>query len=188
MCEEELIRRSQTGDWSAFELLVERYRTVLTRTAYLMTRDRESVEDVMQEALVQEWRDLPSFRPIGSFKSWMMKILVNKIRKHYRRKRVSTVALESATEVPENSEGLDETIERREEARLLRQALELLSRDHREALVLRYFNELTVPEIAQTLGCREGTVKSRLSRALSRLQRALSDLEAHAKGGVKDDA
>ena len=53
MREEELIRRSQAGDWSTFELLVERYRTVLTRTAYLMTRDRESVQDVMQEALVQ---------------------------------------------------------------------------------------------------------------------------------------
>ena len=72
MCEEELIRRSQAGDWSAFERLVERYRTVLTRTAYLMTRDRESVQDVMQEALVQVWRDLPSYRPIGSFKSWML--------------------------------------------------------------------------------------------------------------------
>ena len=72
MCEEELIRRSQAGDWSAFELLVERYRTVLTRTAYLMTRDRESVQDVMQEALVQVWRDLrwtPKFGQVAKRES-----------------------------------------------------------------------------------------------------------------------
>ena len=112
LCEEELIRRTQAGDWGAFERIVERYRTVLTRTAYLMTRDRESVQDVMQEALVQVWRDLPAYRPIGSFQSWMLKILINKARKHYRRKRVPTVALESATEVPDYSEGLEETIER----------------------------------------------------------------------------
>ena len=183
LSEEELIRRSQAGDWSAFELLVERYRTVLTRTAYLMTRDRESVQDVMQEALVQVWRDLPSYRSIGSFKSWMLRILVNKARKHYRRKQVPTVALESAAEVPENSEGLQETIEREEEARRLRQALELLTVDHRQALVLRYYNELTVPEVAKVLGCREGTVKSRLSRSLGRLRQILSSHESYDRAG-----
>ena len=65
----------------------------------------------------------------------------------------------------------------------MRQALEGLSANHREVLVLRYYSELTVPEIAKTLSLREGTVKSRLSRALDRLQQALSDMEAVGRGG-----
>ena len=165
---------------------MERYRTVLVRTAYLVTRDHESVQDVMQEALIQIWRDLPSYRPIGSFKGWTLKILVNKARKHYRRKRVETVALEAGAGVPGSDKVPEEAAEREEEAQSMRQALECLSANHREVLVLRYYSELTVPEIAGTLGLREGTVKSRISRALDRLQKELRDAD-FSSWEVSDD-
>ena len=183
MSEEELISRLQEGDWDAFELLLERYRTVLVRTAYLVTRDHESVQDVMQETLIQIWRDLPSFRPYGSFKGWALKILVNKARKHYRRKRVETVALEAAEGVPGSDQAPQEAAEREEEAQTMRLGLERLSTDHREVLVLRYYSELTVPEIARSLNLREGTVKSRISRALGRLQKEFSDADFPGLGG-----
>ena len=114
MAEEELIRRAQAGDWNAFELLLERHRTALARTAYLVTRDREAIQDIMQETLIQIWRDLRSYRPYGSFKAWMLKITLNKARKHYRKKRVQTVPLEMATEVSGNAEMPEETVEREE--------------------------------------------------------------------------
>ena len=180
MTEEELIRRAQAGDWNAFELLLERHRTALARTAYLVTRDREAIQDIMQEALIQIWRDLRSYRPYGSFKAWMLKITLNKARKHYRKKRVPTVPLEAAIEVSGNAEWPEETVEREEQTHRLRQALDLLTTDHREVLILRYYNELTVPVIAKVLGCREGTIKSRLSRAHSRLEQALFELESTA--------
>ena len=180
LSEEELIHRSQAGDWNAFELLLERHRTALARTAYLATRDRESVQDVMQEALIQIWKDLPSYRPYGSFRAWTLKILLNKARKHYRKKRVKTVPLEAATEVSGDADGPEDTIEREERMHHLRQALDLLTADHREVLILRYYNELTVPEIARALGCFEGTVKSRLSRAHKRLEQVLSEVESTA--------
>ena len=180
MTEEELIRRSQAGDRNAFELLLERHRTALARTAYLVTRDREAIHDIMQEALIQIWRDLRSYRPYGSFKAWMLKITLNKARKHYRKKRVQTVPLETAIEVSGNAERPEETVEREEQTHRLRQALDLLTTDHREVLILRYYNELTAPEIAKVLGCREGTIKSRLSRAHSRLEQALFELESTA--------
>ena len=180
MTEDELIRRSQAGDWDAFELLLERHRTALARTAYLFTRDRDASQDVMQESLLQIWRDLPAYRPIGSFKAWMLKITLNKARKHYRKRRVQTVPLEAVAEVPGNADGLEEKAERGEQTHRIRQALELLTSDHREVLVLRYYNELTVPEIARVLGRREGTVKSRLSRALGRLEQVLSEPEPGA--------
>ena len=179
--EEELIHRSQAGDWNAFEQLLERHKTALARTAYFATRDRESVQDVMQETLIQVWKDLPSYRPYGSFKAWTLKILLNKARKHYRKKRVNTVPLEAATGVSGDADGPEETAEREEQAQRLRQAIDLLTANHREVLILRYYNELTVPEIARALGRSEGTVKSRLSRAHRRLEQALSDLESTAQ-------
>lgn len=185
MCEEELIRRSQTGDWDAFELLLERHRGALARTAYLVTRDRESVQDVVQEALIQIWRDLPSYRPFGSFRGWMTKILLNKARKHYRRKVVETVELEAAANVPGGDQAPGEAMEREEETRHMRHALECLTENHREVLVLRYYSEFTIPEIAKVLSLREGTVKSRLSRALDRLQQTLTDPEATVRGGQR---
>ena len=182
MTEEELIRCSQAGDRDAFELLLERHRTALARTAYLVTRDREAIQDIMQEALIQIWRDLHSYRPYGSFKGWMLKITLNKARKHYRKKRVETVPLETATEVSGNAERPEEIVEREEQTHRLRQALDLLTTDHREVLILRYYNELTVPEIAKVLGCREGTIKSRLSRAHRRLKQGLSRFESGTLG------
>ncbi len=183
MSEEELVRRSQAGDWDAFELLLDRHRTALARTAYLVTRNREAVQDVMQEALVQIWRDLPSYRPFGSFRGWMLKILVNKARKHYRKRTVETVELDAAASVPDTERTPQETAEREEEAQSMRQALERLSASHREVLVLRYYSELTVPEISGALGVREGTVKSRLSRALDSLRQELADAEDSVRGG-----
>ena len=183
MTEEELVRRSQAGDWDTFELLLDRHRTPLARTAYLVTRDRESAQDVVQEALIQIWRDLPAYRPFGSLRGWMLKILVNKARKHYRKRVVETVGLEAAEDITHSGRSPEEAAEREEKARNMRQALERLGANHREVLVLRYYSELTVPEIASVLGVREGTVKSRLSRALSRLQQRLADGEESGRGG-----
>ena len=123
LSEEELIHRSQAGDWNAFEALLERHRTALARTAYLATRDREAVQDVLQEALIQIWRDVPSYRPYGSFRAWMLKILLNKVRRYYRKKQVQTVPLEAAVRVSGNDEGSEETAERVERTQRVRQAL-----------------------------------------------------------------
>lgn len=183
MNEAELIRRSQAGESEAFELLLERHRTMLTRAAYLATRDRGSVQDIVQETLVQVWRGLPSYRPYGSFKAWLLKVLINQARKQHRRKRVETVPLEEATEVPENPDGPEQTMLQKEEGQRLRLALGALSGDHRDVLVLRYYADLTVPEIAKALSCREGTVKSRLSRALGQLEGILAAESSNATGG-----
>jgi RNA polymerase sigma-70 factor (ECF subfamily) len=137
----------------------------------------------MQEALVQVWRSLPSYRSFGSFKAWLIQIVLNQARKYYRRKRLETMPLENAIEVPGDVSGPEEALIQKEDVQRLRQALKVLSTDHREVLILRYYADLTVPEIAKALGCREGTVKSRLSRALDGLEGALSAERSHATGG-----
>ena len=175
MDEEELITLSQQGDQDSFRALMERYRPTLVKTSYLTTRDSEAAQDVVQETLVRVWRGLPSYKPRGSFRAWLIKILMNQARRQYRRKLTPTVPLAAAAEMPSNSESPDDAAQRQEQHEQVREALELLTNDHREVVILRYFSELTVPEIAQALSCREGTVKSRLSRAQSHLKQVLSE-------------
>jgi len=164
-----LVRRCQAGDKEAFRMLVEQYRSVLFGTAYLMMRDRGLAEDAVQEALIQIWEHIPSFRLKSSLKTWMVRIVVNEVKQQFRKKRVPTVPLEQASEVVEDLNKAETAMIRNEESQHLRQTLKLLSQEQREAVVLRYFSELTIPEIAAVTSEREGTIKSRLSRALSHL-------------------
>ena len=164
-----LVRRCQAGDKEAFRMLVEQYRSVLFGTAYLMTRDRGLAEDAVQEALIQIWERISSFRLKSSVKTWMVRIVVNEVKQQFRKKQLPTVPLEQASDLAEDLHEAETTMIRNEESQYLRRILEILPREQREAVVLRYYSELTIPEIAVVTGQREGTIKSRLSRALSHL-------------------
>ena len=163
-----VVRRCQRGDREAFAVLVERNRTMLFGTAYLMTRDRQMAEDAVQEALVEMWKHIGSLRKPAGLKSWLASIVVNEVRQQARRKKVAAVTLEELPDPPETGEAPAGTIgsEMRQD---LAGAVAMLPPDQREAVVLRFFSDLTVPEIAAATGSREGTVKSRLSRAMDRL-------------------
>ena len=170
-----LIRRCQAGDKEAFRTLVEQYRSILFGTAYLMMRDRGLAEDAVQEALIQIWKHLPSFRLKSSLKTWMVRIVVNEVKQQFRKKQVPTVPLEQASQVTDDLDKAEIAMIRNEERQHLKQALEQLPAEQKEAVVLHYFSELTVPEIATVTGQREGTIKSRLSRALSHLGEILQN-------------
>lgn len=172
--EADLIRRCQARDKDAFRLLVENYRKVMFGTAFLMTKDHGLAEDAMQEALVQMWRHLPSLRQGISLKAWLVRIVVNEVDRQRRKKRVPTVPLEYAQELADDCDDAATMMIRNEDHNNLRQALELLPTEVRETVILRYFSELSVPEIANIMQKPEGTVKSRLSRALARLNEILS--------------
>jgi RNA polymerase sigma-70 factor, ECF subfamily len=164
-----LVGRSQAGDQEAFRTLVEQHSRVLFGTAYLMTRDRGLAEDAVQTALMHMWKQLPSLRLHSNLKAWIVRIVVNEVKQQRRKKRLPTVSLEQASEVPDDLEGADTALFRDEDHQRLRQALGILTVEQREAVVLRYFSDLTVPEVAAVTGEREGTIKSRLSRALDKL-------------------
>lgn len=172
-----LVRRCQTGDKEAFHMLVEQYRSVLFGTAYLLTRDRGLAEDAVQEAFIQIWKYLPSLRLRNSIKPWLVRIVVNEAKQQGRKKRVPTVSLEQTPEVVDDSDEAETEMVRDEERQHLRRALEMLPLEQREAVVLRYFSDLTVPEVAAVMGQREGTIKSRLSRALDRLNEIIRNDE-----------
>ena len=177
MTDNEAILRCQDGDREAFRYLVERYRDVLFGTAVLMTGNRAVAEEQVQEALLSAWRGIKGFRRGSPVKPWLVRILVNAVLSHQRRRRHPVVSLNGngpdtvPTDIADPSATLD-ALEHRLE---LRRAMASLSADHRQVIALRYFAGLTVPETARALGVREGTVKSRLHRALAILKEQLDD-------------
>ena len=177
MTDNEAIMRCQNGDRDAFRFLVERYKDVLFGTAVLMTGNRALAEEQVQEALLSAWRGIRGFRLGRPLKPWLLRILVNSVLSHQRRRVLTTVNLDgNGPDMPEAiAPDPAESLYALENRLALRRAIAGLSPDHRQAVVLRYFAGLTVPEVAGTLGVREGTVKSRLHRALAVLRQQLEE-------------
>ena len=177
MTDNEAIVRCQDGDREAFHHLVDQYKNVLFGTAVLMTGNRAVAEEQVQEALLSAWRGIRGFRRGSPVKPWLVRILVNAVLAHQRRLRVPTVQLDGNEPREANNTYPDpaETLDALENRLVLRRAIAGLSPDHRQVVALRYFAGLTVPEVARSLGIREGTVKSRLHRALALLRPQLDD-------------
>ena len=177
MTDNEAIVRCQDGDREAFHHLVDQYKNVLFGTAVLMTGNRAVAEEQVQEALLSAWRGIRGFRRGSPVKPWLVRVLVNAVLAHQRRLRVPTVQLDGNEPREANNTYPDpaETLDALENRLVLRRAIAGLSPDHRQVVALRYFAELTVPEVARSLGIREGTVKSRLHRALALLRPQLDD-------------
>jgi RNA polymerase sigma-70 factor (ECF subfamily) len=172
----ELVERAQGGDLSAFGELVDRYREVAFRTAWLITRSSADAEDAAQDAFVKSFYALARFRRGESFRPWILRIVSNEARNRrrsaVRRERLALRAGPDrgpgdAAPSPEAA-----TIAREDHERL-RGALERLSERDRSVIAYRYLLELSEAETAEALGVRPGTVKSRLSRALERLRSAM---------------
>ena len=169
MNDKEAVQRCQDGDREAFRHLVERYKDVLYGTAYLMTGNASVAEEHVQESFLLAWRGIGGFRGGPSAKPWLVRILVNTVMGQRRRGSIPTAPLEEATHSSDagNPDDLAESVADQLE---VRQAIAALSEEHKQVVRLRYFTDLSVPQVAQVLGCREGTVKSRLHRALRHLR------------------
>jgi len=169
MNDEVAIRRCQDGEREAFRHLVERYKDDLYGTAYLMTGNASVAEEHVQEAFLSAWKGLRTFRTGRPVKPWLVRILVNTIMSQRRRRLIETTSLEEAAHSPGPGD-IGEVAVQADNQQEVRQALSALSDEHRQVVMLRYFTGLSVPELAGVLGCREGTVKSRLHRALRHLR------------------
>ena len=158
---------------SAYERLVREHQAVAFRTAYLITGNASDAEDAAQEGFVKAYRALSSFKPGSPFRPWLLAIVANEAR-NLRRKagRRTALALRLIQEGPVSeaySSPESEVLKDERRGELLRLLSSLRERD-RLVISYRYFLGLSEEETAAALGCRRGTVKSRLSRAISRLR------------------
>lgn len=177
MVEEQCVAQARGGDASAFEELVRMYEAPVYRLALRMCGGRaEDAQEVAQEAFLAAWRGLPRFRGQCRFSSWLYKLTANAAVDHLRRekRRPAAVPLENAGE-PADPHTPQEELERRELHRAVQQALDRLTPEHREVLLLRQMQGLSYQEIGAALSLEEGTVKYRISRAKRQLRTILAE-------------
>ena len=159
----------QSGDAAAFEALFQQYKRLVFKNAYLITGVKEDAEDVLQEVFVSVWRSRQTFDPNkGKLTTWLHRITVNKCLERRRKKKLASVSLEGL-DLPE-TQLRDEVLVSQQEYEKLIEAMNSLDTKHRAMLVLRYFNDLSYEEIAQTSGVPLGTVKSRINKGLKLLR------------------
>jgi RNA polymerase sigma-70 factor (ECF subfamily) len=173
--ESSVIRRAQTGDQRAFQQLVETHHALVWRAVRALLGDATAAEEVEQEAWLDVWRGLPTFRSDRPFRPWLLTVVANRSRKYARRHVVVAEPLdESALEIDVGaSDGLAQALKRERRQELAR-AVAALPAEHIRVLALRYFADLDLAEIAAVTDAPLGTVKSRLHRALGALREGLS--------------
>ena len=172
----ELIELARDGDVRAYGELIERYREVAFRTAYLIARNAADAEEATQDAFVKAYYALDRFRTPEPFRPWILRIVSNEARNARRsagrRERLVLRSAERRGPVDAAPSSAAAAIARETRATLL-VALEKLPEHDRMVIGYRYLLDLSEAETAVALGVRPGTVKSRLSRALARLREAL---------------
>lgn len=159
------------------------YQDIAFRTAYLVAASAEDAEEAATEGFLKAWRALARFRPGKPFRPWLLAIVANEARNRrrssMRHQRIGLRAL--AQDRPGDAAPSPEAAAlATEQRRRLLDAMGRLGENDRQVIACRYFLELSEAEMAAALGCRPGTVKSRLSRALDRLRAVLAEQGAAA--------
>jgi RNA polymerase sigma-70 factor, ECF subfamily len=173
-----LIERVKRGDVKAFEMLVVKYQRRIERLVGRMVRDVDLVPDIAQETFVRAYRALPQFRGDSAFYTWLYRIAVNTAKKALVELKRDPLLTESArasrddddeTSRTENELSDGETPESvlagKQVASAVNAAVEALSDDLRQAIMLREIEGLSYEEIAELMNCPIGTVRSRIFRA-----------------------
>jgi RNA polymerase sigma-70 factor, ECF subfamily len=166
--EPDLISRARQGDEAACESLVRQHQEAVFRLAYLLLGDAGDADDVAQETFIHALRALDRFDSSRPLRPWLMSITRNLASNRRRAVGRYLAALQRAARLA--PEVIAPKTEHSEEAQELWQVVRRLERNDQEIIYLRYFLEMSEAETAEALGVAQGTVKSRLHRALGRLR------------------
>jgi RNA polymerase sigma-70 factor (ECF subfamily) len=169
----DLVRRAKARDRAAFDELVGPLVGQAFRLAFGMLHDRGSAEDAVQDAAVRAWRKLSNLRPDTPLRPWFLAIVANQCRTAMRGRWWSVVRVDRIEQSA--GTGFEDRIVRGAD---LRAALRKLAVDHREVLVLRYYLDLPLEEVAAITGVPIGTVKSRINRGLAAMRPHFDAVEA----------
>jgi RNA polymerase sigma-70 factor (ECF subfamily) len=181
-----LVRRVQRGERGAYDLLVLKYQHKVVKLVMRYLRNPADAEDVAQEAFVKAYRALPQFRGDSAFYTWLYRIAINTAKNALAARERNPVSYEldlqgsddssdmvSRLKDPETPEGLALTEEIRD---TVNHAIEQLPEDLRTAIVLRELEGMSYEEIAASMDCPVGTVRSRIFRAREAIDRRLREV------------
>lgn len=189
--DQQLVERVQRGDKAAFDLLVSKYQRKIFRLLSRLIRDPAEVEDVAQEAFIKAYRALPNFRGDSAFYTWLYRIAINTAKNHLvsqgRRAPTTTEADIEEAETFDDGEHLrdlntpDSMLLSKQVGEAVNRAIDQLPEDLRTAIVLREIEGLSYEEIAESMNCPIGTVRSRIFRAREAIAQELKPVLDTAK-------
>jgi RNA polymerase sigma-70 factor (ECF subfamily) len=181
-----LVERAQKGDSRAFELLVSKYQRRLTRLLFRFIKDEHEVNDVAQEAFIKAYRALPNFRGDSAFYTWLYRIAINTAKNFLvvngRQPVIQGSLATDEGELLDLTEQMPDyrtpetDLLNREIIQTVDAAVAGLPEELRQAITLREMEGLSYEEIAQTMNCPIGTVRSRIFRAREVIAKELRPL------------
>ena len=184
----DLISRAAGGDVSAFQMLVERHRSMVYRVAYQFAGNHHDAEDIAQDVFIKVYRSLDRFRQDAQLTSWMYRIVMNACIDHRRRQRPDVTAAfgedaeRKMLNAPEETPGPEDCAYAGEIGEVLEQEIGRLPKGQRVVFVMRHYQGMKLCEIASALGLAEGTVKRQLHAAVHRLREALAQARVTVGG------
>ena len=184
-----LIRKAAAGDQNAITELYELTYSSVYKTVKSMIADEDTVLDIVQDSFIKGFQSLEQLDSPENFRAWMKRIATNKAKDYLKKKKpilFTDMASEDGEEIDFRDDRLDhcpeEVLDRKETTRLMNEILATLSEDQRLVIGMFYYEEMSVREIAEILGCSENTVKSRLNYGRKKVEVKVRDLE---KRGTK---
>ncbi len=170
------VRQIAQGDAGAFEKLFRCYAPRIFRFALGYLNDPSHAEEVVQETMIAVWKGAKNYREQSQVSSWILGIARNKALDRVRGRQREPESLREKLDRRASARATPEQITQRQtQIERVRAALERLSPEHREVMMLAFYHDLSYAKIAQILNCPEGTVKSRVYYAKEQLKKLLSE-------------
>lgn len=177
----ELVRAAQSGDREALITLLRDIETHVYRTAYYVLNNEQDALDATQEALIRIYTKIGSYEEKALFKTWVQRIVTNICIDKFRKNK-PTISIEESDPYLTYNQDVEEEVMTMYLAQDVREAIDKLPEHHRTVIVLRYLQDFSYNEIAESLSLPLNTVKSYLFRARQQLQGLLGEYQ---KGGVR---
>ena len=180
----QLVRLVQRGNRHAFDLLVKKYQYKVAGIAQRFASNPADVQDIAQESFIKAYKAMESFRGESAFYTWLYRITVNTAKNFVVKNAGRGISVDVDTpdiEAYDGSERLhqgdnpENILESSDVKRVIKEALQSLPDDLRQAITLREIDDMSYDEIADVMGCPVGTVKSRISRAREIINRKLTE-------------
>jgi RNA polymerase sigma-70 factor (ECF subfamily) len=171
------LEAARRGDRQAQDRLLRELQDAWFRLCVGMLGNQVDAQDAVQETALRFLRDLPRFRGESSIMTWSMGIAINVTREMRRKKRTNEEINDAQTAATPRVARPDESASQKESHELLRDTLSDLPQRQREALLLRYFEDLSIDDTAAAMECASGTVKATIHQALRVLREKLKQLK-----------
>jgi RNA polymerase sigma factor (sigma-70 family) len=174
--EPQLVRQAKTGDSEAFGSLYDAYLERIYRFVYFRVEDQQTAEDITSQVFLKAWENLGRFHIGGApFLAWLYTIAHNAVIDYYRTRKVTAALDDVRLSDPGHAEIVENGIDSAVEMDSIKIALQTLTDDQRQVLLLKFIDEMSNEEIARHLGKREGAIRALQMRGLKALAKRLAE-------------